>query len=136
MTDQYSFGTRSEAVLGNKVHPDLVAIARLALVLSPVDFSVLEGLRNTAQEAQHVADGTSQTLHSRHLPNKQGWACAIDVAAYVDGHIVWGPVSLYAQIGQAFKDAAGSLKLHVEWGGDWYSLKDYGHFQLPWGLYP
>ena len=117
------------------VHPDLVKVI-LAASQDPQAFEVIQGLRTVAQEQAAVASGHSQTMHSRHLPNAQGVACAVDVAALVAGHIAWAPASLYAIIAGEVKGAARTLGIPVEWGGDWVSLKDYGHFQLPWAQYP
>ena len=83
-----------------------------------------------------VAIHASTTMHSRHLPNKEGFACAIDFAAFVGGSIVWDPISLYKTIAAAMKDAGKQLGVPIEWGGDWISFKDYGHIQLPWASYP
>lgn len=124
---------RSEANLAH-VHPDLAKVIRAASQAQP--FEVIQGLRTVAEEAQHVHDGTSQTMHSRHLPNKDGFACAIDFAALEDGHIVWGPVMLYEAAWANIKAAADRLGVPVEWGGAWRLLKDYGHVQLPWAAYP
>ncbi len=62
-------------------------------------------------------------------------ACAIDVAAISEGHISWNPL-LYQTIAAAMKAAANELDIPVEWGGDWTTFKDLGHFQLPWAAYP
>lgn len=118
------------------VHPDLVAVVKTAISQSDTDFSVIYGLRTVEEEAAMVAKGASQTMHSRHLANQDGFACAVDVAAFVDGQIVWEPVSLYQSIADAFKAAAAQLNVPLEWGGDWKTLKDYGHFQLTWAAYP
>lgn len=125
---------RSEHCLEG-VHPDLAKVMRLAAVRSPVPFLVIHGLRTVAEEAANVAKGASQTMHSRHLPNKAGKACAVDIAADPGGCIDWSS-KLYGQIATAVKAAAAELAIPVEWGGDWHSLKDYGHFQLPWATYP
>jgi peptidoglycan L-alanyl-D-glutamate endopeptidase CwlK len=34
------------------------------------------------------------------------------------------------------QSAAKDLNVPLEWGGDWTSLKDGPHFQLPWKDYP
>lgn len=117
------------------VHPDLVKVLKAAKQ-TPA-FMIVQGLRTTAQERDAVNSGHSQTMHSRHLPNKQGFACAIDLAALDQaGHINWSDVRLYQEIAANIKQAAGSAHVPVEWGGDWHTLKDYGHFQLPWAQYP
>ena len=121
------------------VHSDLVKVVRRAAELSPVDFVVTEGLRTMEKQRALVARGASQTLKSRHLTGH-----AVDVAAFidVDGDGRAGPKEirwdwpLYAQIAAAFKRAAKELNVPIEWGGDWASLKDGPHFQLPWKAYP
>lgn len=131
----FSLGNKSlEHLVG--VHPDLVKVVQDCIAHSPVDFSIVQGLRTPAQEAHLVAIHASTTMHSRHLPNKQGFACAIDFAAFVGGSIVWDPISLYQTIADAMKDSGKRLGIPVEWGGDWVSFKDYGHVQLPWASYP
>jgi peptidoglycan L-alanyl-D-glutamate endopeptidase CwlK len=125
---------RSEACLAG-VHPDLGKIIRLAAAHTPVPYIVIHGLRDLDEERANVAKGVSQTLHSRHLPNRQGFACAVDIAAAPGGHISWD-AALYRHIAVSVKAAAAELGLPVEWGGDWKSLKDWGHFQLPWSTYP
>ncbi|EFA2273757.1 M15 family peptidase, partial [Escherichia coli] len=43
---------------------------------------------------------------------------------------------LYEKIAAAFRQASRELNIPVEWGGDWKTLKDGPHFQLPHGAYP
>lgn len=112
------------------VRPELVAIATRALLLSPVDFGIGEGLRSPARQAQLVQAGASQTQRSRHLTGH-----AIDVVAYVGGEPRWD-WPLYEQIAAAMKQAAADLGVPLEWGGDWRTLKDGPHYQLPWDKYP
>lgn len=123
---------RSEANLA-QVHPDLVKVIRAASQAQP--FIVIHGIRTAAEEAANVAKGVSQTLHSRHLPNEDGFACAIDFACLQQGHISWDPV-LYRNAWGEISAAATSLHVPVQWGGAWTTLKDYGHVQLPWAQYP
>ena len=117
------------------VHPDLVEVIRRAAAITKQPFIVIHGLRTPAEEAEMVRKGASTTMHSRHLPNKIGKACAVDVAATTNGKIDWNP-KLYAQIAVAVQKAEDELGITVEWGGDWKSFKDLGHFQLPWKDYP
>lgn len=124
---------RSETNLAD-VHPDLARVVRTASQ-RPQPFLVIHGIRTLAEEKQHVADGSSQTLHSRHLPGITGLACAIDFACIDNGHISWNPM-LYRAAWLQIQRTAAELKVKVEWGGDWEHLKDWGHVQLPWNLYP
>jgi peptidoglycan L-alanyl-D-glutamate endopeptidase CwlK len=117
------------------VHPDLVKVVTMAYPLSTVPFVVIHGLRDAATEAGMVAKHASETMHSRHLPNKQGFACAVDVMADPEGKADWAPID-YQAIHAAFLTAAHEANVLIEWGGDWKTLKDLGHFQLPWAQYP
>lgn len=112
------------------VRPELVAIATLAGSRGRVSFIVTEGVRTAERQRQLVVTGKSQTQRSRHLTGH-----AIDVVALHEGAVTW-QWPFYEQIAAAFKGAAHELGVPVEWGGDWTSLKDGPHFQLPWASYP
>lgn len=125
----FMFSQRSEDRL-NGVNPDLVKLARRALDLSPVDFGITEGLRTQERQKQLVAEGKSQTMNSRHLTGH-----AVDVFAYPTPAGSWD-WKYYEQIARAFKEASQELNIPIEWGGDWTTLKDGPHFQLPHKDYP
>jgi peptidoglycan L-alanyl-D-glutamate endopeptidase CwlK len=116
------FGPSSEKHLEG-VHPDLVAVMREAIKESPVDFSIIDGLRTLAEQKKYVAKGASKTMKSRHLTGK-----AVDIMALVNGKGRWEE-ALYRQIGPHVKAAAKKLKVAIVWGGDW-NWKDWGHFEL------
>jgi len=118
------------------VHPDLVAVVKLANTISKVDFSVVQGLRSASDEADMVKKHASTTMHSRHLAGKSGFACAVDCAAFVNGQIAWEPLALYAQINDAMQAAAKALRVPVAWGGAWAKFKDFDHWELSWSAYP
>ncbi|KWI32614.1 peptidase M15 [Burkholderia ubonensis] len=120
----FKFSTRSEQNLVG-VEPELVRLARRALEISEVDFGVTEGLRTKERQRQLVARGASQTKNSRHLTGH-----AIDVVAYLGATVTW-EWRYYELIAAAFKRASAELGIPVEWGGDWKTLKDGPHFQLP-----
>ena len=125
----FRFGLRSKTnLLG--VHKDLQTVAHLALSLSTVDFTVTEGLRTAARQQELFNKGASKTLRSRHITGH-----AIDVAALVDGKIVWDWPE-YEQIAIAFKEAARQLDIPITWGGDWESFRDGVHFELSHIYYP
>ncbi len=127
--NNFKFSQRSENNLKG-VNPDLVKIVRRALQLSPVDFGITEGLRTVERQRQLVAAGKSQTMNSRHISGH-----AVDVFAYPTSAGSW-EWKYYEQIATAFKQAAKELNIPVEWGGDWKTLKDGPHFQLPHAKYP
>ncbi|MGL5386651.1 MAG: M15 family metallopeptidase [Serratia sp. (in: enterobacteria)] len=129
MTNKFIFSQRSEGNLKG-IHPDLIKVARRALELSVVDFGVIEGFRTMERQRQLLREGSSQTLKSRHLTGH-----AIDVAAFIGKGVSW-EWRYYEQISTAFKKASSELKIPIEWGGDWKTLKDGPHFQLPFEAYP
>lgn len=125
----FKLGPRSIARLKG-VHPDLVKVVERAIILTPVDFTVLEGLRSPERQKTLVTSGASQTMNSRHLTGH-----AVDLGAWVDDQVDWS-WPLYSKIAVAMKTAAIELKIPIEWGGDWKTFKDGPHFQLPSKDYP
>lgn len=137
----FHFGSRSLRALQG-VHPDLVQVAERALAISPVDFTVIQGLRTREQQRRAVASGNSWTMHSRHLTGH-----AIDVVPWVDGRIDWMDLQKFDQLHKAFFAAAKELGVPLRWGGDWNENGNYhdelrrgsydgGHFELPRADYP
>ena len=120
------------------VHPQLVAVVIRATALSSLKFIVTEGVRSRERQRKLVAMGASKTMNSKHLTQPDGYAHAVDLAAWLDldedesvdgGEIRWD-WPLYAKIATAMKAAAGELRTPIEWGGDWRRFKDGPHFQL------
>lgn len=112
------------------VHPDLVAVVKLAIQKTEIDFTVLEGLRTKERQVQLVASGASRTMNSRHLTGH-----AVDLGAMLNGKVEWS-WPLYDKIAKAMKEAAAELEIPVEWGGDFKSFKDGPHWQLSRDKYP
>lgn len=117
------------------VHPELVGIIKMAAELAPFDIVVLEGVRSRERQVELVKEGHSKTLNSRHLMQKCGFGCATDVAPMVDGQISWRWPS-YHKLAPIVKDAAETLGVPLEWGGDFKTFPDGPHWQLPWGDFP
>ena len=125
----FKLGKRSiERLQG--VHPDLVRVVERAIDLTPVDFTVLEGLRSPERQQTLVASGASQTLNSRHITGH-----AVDLGAWVDNQVDWS-WPLYHKIANAMKAAANDLGVAIVWGGDWKTFKDGPHFELDRKYYP
>jgi peptidoglycan L-alanyl-D-glutamate endopeptidase CwlK len=125
----YRLGKRSQKRLEG-VHPDLVSVVELAITMTMIDFTVLEGMRLHERQLKLFAAGATSTMNSRHLTGH-----AVDLGAYLDGEVRWD-WPLYDKIANAMKLAATELEIKIEWGGDWRSFKDGPHFQLPWEEYP
>jgi peptidoglycan L-alanyl-D-glutamate endopeptidase CwlK len=112
------------------VHPDLVKVAKRAIEVTDIDFSVIEGLRTLARQKELLAAGKSQTLKSRHLTGH-----AVDLAPWVGGAIQWDWPRI-RQLAVSVKAAAEDVGVKVEWGGNWAGFPDGPHWQLPWKEYP
>lgn len=127
----YKFSSRSESNMAG-VNADLVKLACVALSLTTVDFAITEGLRTKERQRELVDAGKSQTMKSRHITGH-----AIDVYTYPAGEACgswdW---KYYEQIAKAFRLASLQAGIPVEWGGEWRTLKDGLHFQLPAAKYP
>lgn len=124
----FSLGNRSQKNLQG-VHPKLVGIVERAIVLTTVDFLVIEGVRSRARQKENVQRGVSWTMNSKHLPQIDGYGHAVDLAAWIDGSIAWAPWSLYEAIYQAMAAAANELQTPIVWGGNWRQ-RDGVHFEL------
>ena len=125
----YRLSDRSRARLKG-VHPALVGVIEAAILTTPVDFMVTEGLRTPQRQAALVRAGASRTLNSRHLTGH-----AVDVAAVVDGAVRWD-WPLYPRIAEAIKAAAKTRGVALTWGGDWPRLRDGPHFELDRAVFP
>ena len=126
--------TLSQRSLGRLqgVHPDLVAVVKRAIEITPVDFAVIEGVRTIERQKQLLAAGASKKLKSRHIPssNASGMGEAVDLAPFVNGKTEHENWSLFYQLAPAVKEAAKELGVAIQWGGDWRKFKDGAHFEL------
>jgi peptidoglycan L-alanyl-D-glutamate endopeptidase CwlK len=115
------------------LHPDLVRVVKKAAAISPLDFTVLEGLRTLERQRQLIASGASSLkdpMRSRHVTGH-----AVDLAPLLNGEVRWD-WPLYNKLAPVIKQAANLEGVAIEWGGDWRTFKDGPHWQLPWGKYP
>lgn len=111
------------------LHPDLVKVVERSIQITPIDFTVLEGLRTKARQEQLFKAGASWTMNSRHLTGH-----AVDLGAWLDNQVDWS-WPLYDKIAQAMKQAADELDVSIIWGGDW-KVRDGPHFELNRKIYP
>lgn len=112
------------------VHPDLVAVVELAIIMTPIDFTVIEGRRTPERQRELYKAGATKTLNSRHLTGH-----AVDLAPLVKGQVRWD-WPLFHQLAPAVKDAAQELGVRIDWGGDWHRFPDGPHFELSRQAYP
>ena len=131
---KFILGKRSTDNLAG-VHPQLVAVVKLALELSPVDFTVIEGVRTKERQAELYAQGrttagkiVTKSLVSRHFVNeKTGFGHAVDI---VPLPVDWNNPKPFYLVSEAMKRAAVELGVKITYGGDWATFKDLPHYQL------
>lgn len=113
----YKLGAASRAELKG-VHPRLVAVVERAIVLTEQDFTVFDGLRTPAEQAEMVRRGASTTMDSRHIRQSDGFGHAVDLVPWINGQPrwEWGPIY---HIAAAVHAAAGELGVNLRWGGVW-----------------
>lgn len=100
----------------------MIRVVQRAILVTEVDFAVIEGMRSIKRQRELFNAGASWRMDSRHITGH-----AIDLAAWV-GTIRWD-WPLYDKIAAAMFKAAYELEITIEWGGDW-GKKDGPHFQL------
>jgi peptidoglycan L-alanyl-D-glutamate endopeptidase CwlK len=122
----FLFSPRSEAFLQD-IDPDLCRVARRALAISRLDFAIISGKRDMAEQRRLVRSGASQTLHSRHLTGH-----AIDVVP-LDPKTGKGRFSraLALEVAAAFYAAGQDCDVPITWGGMWSQFEDTPHFEIP-----
>lgn len=130
------------------VHPDLVRVMEAAILDTPIDFTITEGLRSDQRQKDLYAQGRTKAGPRvtnadgvRNLSNHQdaadgkrdGLGQAVDLYPYFDGKVqVNGPEVDKAlhTIAAHIKATAARLGIAITWGGDWKSPYDPPHFQL------
>jgi len=126
------------------VHPKLVQLIEAAVIDSPIDFTVTEGLRTTARQQQLYAQGRTVKgvkvtnadgikNKSNHQAKSDGFGHAVDLYPFVDGKVrVNEPYAInnLRTIANHIKAKAKILGVKVTWGGDWKSPFDPPHFQI------
>ena len=123
----YKLGTRSLQSLSG-VHPDLVAVVKLAITITEQDFTVIEGIRNINRQRELVKAGKSTTMNSRHITGH-----AVDMVPWP---VDWNDLERFEVMSEAMKAAAEELDIPIVWGGDWKSFYDAPHFELDRKTYP
>lgn len=119
------------------VHPALVELVHK--VSCSIPFIITQGLRTVAEQAQHVANGKSRTMRSRHITGH-----AIDFVPWTDTnndgvvnrHEISWVFADFIPVADIFKEEARKLKIPIIWGGDWLRFRDGPHIELDRRTYP
>ncbi len=129
-TGKYKLSDKSLARLDG-LHPDLAKVVKRAIEITPIDFSVGEGLRPITRQKELYRKGATKTMNSRHLTGHAVDLFALDEA----GKVTWD-WDYYWPIVEAMEKAAKELGVFIEAGARWKTFKDGPHYQLPWSKYP
>jgi peptidoglycan L-alanyl-D-glutamate endopeptidase CwlK len=103
-----------------------------ALALGVMDFTVICGHRNKADQDKAYAAGHSKLKFPRSKHNS--WpSLAVDVVPYP---LDWKDIDAFKRLGVVIKQAWASMSeaerggYTLSWGGDWTSFRDYPHWEL------
>jgi|TARA_R110000765_G_scaffold284732_1_gene381459 peptidoglycan L-alanyl-D-glutamate endopeptidase CwlK len=117
----FKLSSRSTANL-DKVDSGLVAIVRMAILETKVDFGVICGLRTIEEQKVLVDKGVSQTMDSKHISGS-----AVDLMAYVGSRASW-ELNLYDDIADSMKKASKLVDVPIRWGAAWH-IKDIAKYK-------
>lgn len=115
------------------LHPKLIECVKLALSISKIDFSVIEGVRTIERQKELVKAKKSWTLNSYHIPREVPGVgvvgCAVDLYPYIGG--TSHNDEHYRLLARAMFSASQTLGIKLEWGGFWnIAQTDKPHWQL------
>jgi len=145
------FGAGSLAKLKG-VDPRLVSVMMGAIKDTPVDFSIVYGVRTQAEQValyrlgrtvvnpdgkstkkplgNIVTQKNGTTNKSNHQVKASGFGEAVDFCPFVNGKLDWSNDSAFKLIAVHIKAVAKCLNVPIVWGGDWKSLPDAPHIEL------
>jgi peptidoglycan L-alanyl-D-glutamate endopeptidase CwlK len=119
---KFAYGNASKSKL-EPLQPNLKKVAARAIELTPIDFTIVQGLRTVAQSAENIKNGTSflsDPNKSKHITGN-----ALDFAPLKNGKIDWNDLEAFKTVADAFFAAARELNIKIRWGGDWNMNGDY-----------
>lgn len=96
------------------VDKKLIALVKMAIQETKVDFAVICGLRTIDEQRELVDKGASKTMESKHLHGN-----AVDLMAYVGSRASW-ELNLYDDLADGMKKAAQLVDVPLRWGAAWH----------------
>ena len=134
------FGERSLNNLKG-VHPDLVRVMTEAIKNTPIDFTIVEGVRSLQRQQELYMQGRTKPgakvtnadgvrNKSNHQAKPDGFGHAVDIYPYVNGKVDLTASKELKIISDHIKSVAKKLGIKITWGGDFKSIPDAPHFEL------
>jgi peptidoglycan L-alanyl-D-glutamate endopeptidase CwlK len=125
----------------NGVHPSLLLVMMEAINDTPIDFSIVYGVRTTAEQQALYTQGRTKKgaivtyadgvkNKSNHQIKEDGYGHAIDFCPYVNGKLDWDNISNFEKIVKHIKETANKLGVKITCGIDWKKPFDPPHVQL------
>lgn len=113
----FKLGAKSKAELVGVTH-NLVLVVNDAIKITPVDFSVHDGIRTQEEQKELYNNGASHTLKSLHLIQLDGFGHAVDLVPFINKKLRWEWEPIY-KIAHAVAKSAEKRGLELVWGGVW-----------------
>lgn len=96
------------------VNQKLINLVHLAILNTPIDFRVTDGLHSLSEQRHLVELGASQSLNSRHVTGD-----AVDLVPWINGKPKWEWPLIYP-MAEHIRKCAKDLNLGIRWGGCWH----------------
>ncbi len=116
----------------NLLHPRLQTLCRQLIDLARrnnIEIIITQTLRTREEQDALYAQGRTKAgkivTNVRYPYSMHCWGLAFDFAVVIRGQVNWERLDLYDRVGQLGKS------LGLRWGGDFKTLKDRPHFELP-----
>lgn len=140
------FGKRSLDNLKG-VHPNLVKVLEASIIDTPIDFTIVQGVRDVKTQQEYYSWGRTKInpntkkmtivtyvdgvkRKSNHQIKSDGYGHAVDLYAYINGSVQVNDVKSLKIISDHIKKKAKELNIKITWGGDWKKPYDPPHFEL------
>jgi len=113
------------------INPVLIEILKEGIKESPFDFGIPQngGLRTSEDQYLLYKNKVSKCDGYKNKSYHQT-GNAFDIYGYDNGKAHWDIDKLTLIAKHLQKVAKEKFDIHLEWGGDWKSWKDYPHFQI------
>lgn len=135
------FGTGSLQKLQG-VHPNLIKVLKTAIITSPIDFTIIEGVRTTKRQQDLYAQGRNGDKRpivtyadgvnkkSNHQPKSDGYGHAIDFAPYINGKLDWNKHDNFKVIADHIVSTGAKMGIKITAGFYWQKPYDPPHIEL------
>lgn len=123
------------------VHPDLVKVLLISIEDTPIDFSIIEGVRTTKRQQEIFAQGRTKPGNivtyadgvknkSNHQKKSDGFGHAIDFCPFINGKLDWNNHSNFKVIADHIVSTGAKLGIKITAGFYWKKPYDPPHIQL------